>query len=236
MLLVITPSAKARGCAQAIQQVTSEETHVAATSSQALARFAPRNTWPFSSIRHFWKPNRSRATWCWNSIGTAVPVHVNFAINNMDRVARELRAALLRHKKASPAGPARGTARAAKRTQRAPSRPCCFLVKWRCKSLICRAEPKAGCAPSTNWPRRYASSSKAPSEAQRRRSLTAPALRARSARFCAPARFPTKILPGHRSFPHYNNAAERNAESAFSRPLSALSQGNSCTFWLQPTP
>ena len=37
MLLVITPSAKARGCAQAIQQVTSEETHVAATSSQALA-------------------------------------------------------------------------------------------------------------------------------------------------------------------------------------------------------
>jgi hypothetical protein len=38
MLLVITPSAKARGCAQAIQQVTSEETHVAATSSQALAR------------------------------------------------------------------------------------------------------------------------------------------------------------------------------------------------------
>ena len=32
-------------------------------------------------------------------IGTAVPVHVNFAINNMDRVARELRAALQRHKK-----------------------------------------------------------------------------------------------------------------------------------------
>jgi hypothetical protein len=33
------------------------------------------------------------------SIGTAVPVHVSFAINNMDRVARELRAALHRHKK-----------------------------------------------------------------------------------------------------------------------------------------
>jgi hypothetical protein len=38
MLLVITPSAKARGCAQAIQQVTSEETHVAATLSQAMAQ------------------------------------------------------------------------------------------------------------------------------------------------------------------------------------------------------
>jgi hypothetical protein len=32
-------------------------------------------------------------------IGTAVPVHVNFAINGMDRVARELRAALHRRKK-----------------------------------------------------------------------------------------------------------------------------------------
>jgi hypothetical protein len=32
-------------------------------------------------------------------IGTAVPVHVNFAINGMDRVARELRAALLRNKR-----------------------------------------------------------------------------------------------------------------------------------------
>jgi hypothetical protein len=38
MLLVITPSAKARGSAQSIQRVTSEETHVVATSSQALAR------------------------------------------------------------------------------------------------------------------------------------------------------------------------------------------------------
>jgi hypothetical protein len=38
MLLVITPSAKALGSVHAIQQVTSEETHVAATSSQALAR------------------------------------------------------------------------------------------------------------------------------------------------------------------------------------------------------
>ena len=36
MLLVITPSAKARGSVQAIQQITSEETHVAATSSECV--------------------------------------------------------------------------------------------------------------------------------------------------------------------------------------------------------
>jgi translation elongation factor EF-G len=34
------------------------------------------------------------------SFSTAIPVHVNFAINNMDRVGRELRAALVRHQKA----------------------------------------------------------------------------------------------------------------------------------------
>jgi len=32
-------------------------------------------------------------------IGTAIPVHVNFAISGKDRVVRELRAALHRHKK-----------------------------------------------------------------------------------------------------------------------------------------
>jgi len=32
-------------------------------------------------------------------IGTAIPVHVNFAISGMDRVVREVRAALHRHKK-----------------------------------------------------------------------------------------------------------------------------------------
>jgi hypothetical protein len=32
-------------------------------------------------------------------IGTAIPVHVNFAISSMDRVVRDLRAALHRHKK-----------------------------------------------------------------------------------------------------------------------------------------
>jgi hypothetical protein len=32
-------------------------------------------------------------------IGTAIPVHVNFAISAMDRVVRDLRAALHRHKR-----------------------------------------------------------------------------------------------------------------------------------------
>ena len=99
MLLVITPSAKARGCAQAIQQVTSEETHVAANSSQALARLRAQEYVAVLIDQAFLETEPVESDMVLEHIGTAVPVHVNFAINNMDRVARELRAALQRHQK-----------------------------------------------------------------------------------------------------------------------------------------
>ena len=117
MLLVITPSAKAQSCAQAIQQVTSEETHVAATSSQALAQLRAQEYVAVLIDQAFLETEPVESDMVLEHIGTAVPVHVNFAINNMDRVARELRAALYRHRKASPADPARGTARTAKRAK-----------------------------------------------------------------------------------------------------------------------
>jgi hypothetical protein len=88
-------------------------------------------------------------------IGTAVPVHVNFAISNTERVGRELRAALLRHQKAVQL--IRQEVHTPCETHlRVRSRHCCSPAKWRCKSPICRAEPKAGCAPSTNWQKRFA--------------------------------------------------------------------------------
>jgi hypothetical protein len=99
MLLVITPSAKARGCAQAIQQVTSEETHVAATSSQALTRLRAQEYVAVLIDQAFIETEPVESDMVLQHIGIAVPVHVNFAINNMDRVARELRAALQRHQK-----------------------------------------------------------------------------------------------------------------------------------------
>ena len=113
MLLVITPSAKARGCAQAIQQVTSEETHIAATSSQALAQLRAREYVAVLIDQAFLEKEPVESDMVLEHIGTAVPVHVNFAINGMDRVARELRAAFF----ANLAGPAGGATSSAKRTQ-----------------------------------------------------------------------------------------------------------------------
>ena len=100
MLLVITPSAKVRGCAQTIQQVTSEETHVAATSTQALARLRAQEYVAVLIDQAFLETEPVESDMVLEHIGSAVPVHVNFAINGMDRVARELRAALARHKRA----------------------------------------------------------------------------------------------------------------------------------------
>lgn len=99
MLLVITPSAKARGCAQAIQQVTSEETHVAATLAQALSQLRAQEYVAVLIDQAFLETEPVESDMVLEHIGTAIPVHVNFAISGMDRIVRELRAALHRHKK-----------------------------------------------------------------------------------------------------------------------------------------
>jgi hypothetical protein len=99
MLLVITPSAKARGCAQAIQQVTSEETHVAATLSQAMAQLWAQEYVAVLIDQAFLETEPVESDMVLEHIGTAIPVHVNFAISGVDRVERELRVALQRHKK-----------------------------------------------------------------------------------------------------------------------------------------
>ena len=100
MLLVITPSAKARSCAQEIQQVTSEETHVPATSSQALARLRAQEYVAVLIDQAFLETEPVESDMVLEHIGTAVPVHVNFAINNMDRVGARVAGRSLRHQKA----------------------------------------------------------------------------------------------------------------------------------------
>jgi hypothetical protein len=98
MLLVITPSAKALGSVQAIQQITSEEIHVAATSSQALARLRAQEYVALLIDQAFMETEPVESDMVLEHIGTAVPVQVNFAINGMDRVARVARR-LLRNKR-----------------------------------------------------------------------------------------------------------------------------------------
>jgi len=73
---------------------------VAATSTQALARLRAQEYVAVLIDQAFLEIEPVESDMVMEHIGTAVPVHVNFAINGMDRVARELRAALARHKRA----------------------------------------------------------------------------------------------------------------------------------------
>src|SRR5882724_10037943 len=116
MLLVITPSAKALGSVQAIQQITSEETHVAATSSQALAWLRAQEYVALLSIKHSWKPSRSRVRWCWNISGQPF----RSMCTSPSTVWTGLRASCAppySQQEASLAGPAGGATSSAKRTQ-----------------------------------------------------------------------------------------------------------------------
>jgi hypothetical protein len=161
MLLVITPSAKARGCAQAIQQVTSEETHVAATLSQALAQLRAQEYVTILIDQAFLETDPVESDMVLEHIGTAIPVPVNFAISGMDRVVRDLRSALHRHKK-EVLLMRQEVQQALRNELRTRSPRCCFPAKWRFKSPICRARLKSRCVLCAHWPRKYASSSTVP--------------------------------------------------------------------------
>ena len=99
MILLITPSARAKECAQALQQATSEPAQVASNLRQAASCL---RTQEFSAIvidqsALDLEPDESGAIL--EHMGTAVPVYVNFAINGTERIVRELRLALQRRER-----------------------------------------------------------------------------------------------------------------------------------------
>jgi hypothetical protein len=79
--------------------MTSEEIHLVVTSSQALAQLRAREYVAVLIDEAFLETEPVESDMVLEHIGTAVPAHLTFAISNLDRVGREFRAALHRHKK-----------------------------------------------------------------------------------------------------------------------------------------
>jgi len=99
MILVVTPVAKVQECAAAIQDATQEGVQIAPSLRQALALL---RTQEYSAVlldQTFEETEPDDSEMALERIGTAIPVHMNFAISKMDRVVREVRAALRRRKK-----------------------------------------------------------------------------------------------------------------------------------------
>ena len=96
MILLITPSARAQDCAKALHEATQETTQVADTLRQALAHLRAQE---FSAVvidQSFLETEPDESETVLEHIGMAIPVHINFAISGMERLIREIRAALYR--------------------------------------------------------------------------------------------------------------------------------------------
>jgi hypothetical protein len=96
MILLITPSARSRECAQAVEAATGHPTHVASTLQEAGGKLRSQE-YSASIIDQFLleaEPDESDQML--QHLGTAIPVYVNFAISGIERVVREIRTALRR--------------------------------------------------------------------------------------------------------------------------------------------
>lgn len=99
MILLITPSARAQECAQAIQQATTENVQIASTLQQAATQLRASEYAAVVIDQFLVEAEPDETESVMQHLGTAVALHVNFAISGVERVIRETRAALNRRKR-----------------------------------------------------------------------------------------------------------------------------------------
>jgi hypothetical protein len=99
MILLITPSARARECAQAIQQATTESVQIASTLQQAGNQLRNQEFAAVVMDQSLVEAEPNECELALQNLGTAVALQINFAISGVERVVRELRVALNRRKR-----------------------------------------------------------------------------------------------------------------------------------------
>jgi hypothetical protein len=99
MILLITPSARAGECARALQEATGESAEVAASLRQAASQLRSQEYSAVVMDQSLLEAEPDESETALQHIGTAIPVPINFAISGIERVVRELRAALHRRKR-----------------------------------------------------------------------------------------------------------------------------------------
>jgi hypothetical protein len=99
MILLITPSAKVQECAKALEEATSEALQVAPSLRHAATQLRSEEYSVVVMDQFLVEAEPEESDLVLQHIGTAIPVYANFAISGVDRVVRELRAALHRRKR-----------------------------------------------------------------------------------------------------------------------------------------
>ena len=95
-ILLITPSARSRECAQAVEAATGHATHVALTLQEAGGKLRAQEYSAVIIAQFLLEAEPDESDQMLQHLGTAIPVYVNFAISGIERVVREIRTALRR--------------------------------------------------------------------------------------------------------------------------------------------
>jgi len=99
MILLITPSANGPQCAEILRTATGRETLWAKNLQEAATRLREQ-TYSAAVIDQFLlETDPDESDQMIEHLGTAFPVYVNFAVTGMERLVREVRAALHRRKR-----------------------------------------------------------------------------------------------------------------------------------------
>ncbi len=99
MILLITSSSRAQQCAMALEQGTGERTHVSGSLKTAIKALRDRQFAAVVIEQALVDADPGDAEVVLAETGAAIPVLVNFALSNSDRLVSEVRAALRRRER-----------------------------------------------------------------------------------------------------------------------------------------
>ena len=96
MILLVTPSERASECATALREATSEEVVVAESLSRAATLLRAESYLAVVFDQYVVEAEPRQAESALEHLGTAIAIQINLAISSMERLVREVRAALQR--------------------------------------------------------------------------------------------------------------------------------------------
>jgi hypothetical protein len=99
MILLVTPSERASECAAALHEATGDEVTVAGSFARATTLLRSECYLAVVFDQHLLETEPHEAGIALGHLGTAIPVQVNLAITGVERLVREVRAAMGRRQR-----------------------------------------------------------------------------------------------------------------------------------------
>jgi hypothetical protein len=96
MILLVTTSSRAKDCAAAVEQGTGHKTHLAGTVPQAVSRLEAAEYDALAIDQSLLETDLHGLDTLLNHCGLAMPLYLNLALHNSERIVREVQTALRR--------------------------------------------------------------------------------------------------------------------------------------------